>query len=297
MQKQRRLARDILRADPASHVPQLSSANNLAKGLVAIFQSLYAVVTLYRARGNQIEQYGFAAFGLTVSPYLIMSIVNLFSTLLTPDYPTTYLVKFEAMVEASKREGAKFEGVVGSIRSRRQIPELIGTIKFVNADDGRMLLTVGPRARQGPSSGLPTRFVMDQIRSPSPPWSRNPIERPALMISSCLEIDVTGEERKERHELRYIGRASAAVTSISIAINGALSHFKSGHSTLTQRVWTMTWLACGILFGSLATGFEIDSSGKLGMLFYGAPSIGGFVIVAQMLKEYGHCVQLFGEDI
>ncbi len=104
-QKHRQRQREkILQANPASHVPRLSSINDLAKGLIAISQTLYASATLYRAKGDQIKQYGFAAFGLTVSPYLIMSIVNLISTLLTPDYPTAYLVRSDAMVEASKRQ-------------------------------------------------------------------------------------------------------------------------------------------------------------------------------------------------
>ena len=94
---------------------QLSSVNNFAKGLIAIFQTLYASFTLYRARGDQIHYYGYAAFGLTVVPYIVMSIINLASTILTPDYPVMYLVESEAMEEAKKRENAKFDGVVGRV--------------------------------------------------------------------------------------------------------------------------------------------------------------------------------------
>jgi len=268
-QKHRQRQREkILQANPASHVPRLSSTNNLAKGLIAISQTLYASATLYRAKGDQIKQYGFAAFGLTVSPYLIMSIVNLISTLLTPDYPTAYLVRSDAMVEASKREGAKFEGVVGSIRSQRTTSKSSGEIRFVDAADGRMSLELGPgiaSARKIPSATLPTRFVMDHIRLP---WSRDMIERPALMISSCSEFDVTGDERNEHRAWIGIGLASAGLTSISIAINGALSHFNPGHSTLAQRVWTMTWLVCGIILGPYAIAFEftvLESGGCFSM--------------------------------
>jgi len=117
----------------------------------------------------------------------------------------------------------------------------------VDAADGRMSLELGPgiaSARKIPSATLPTRFVMDHIGLP---WSRDMIERPALMISSCSEFDVTGDERNEHRAWIGIGLASAGLTSISIAINGALSHFNPGHSTLAQRVWTMTWLVCGII--------------------------------------------------
>ena len=64
--------------------------------------------------GDQIQRYGYAAFGLTVAPYLLMSIVNLLGTMLTPDYPCLYLVSSEVMDEAARREGARFEGMVAS---------------------------------------------------------------------------------------------------------------------------------------------------------------------------------------
>ncbi len=88
---------------------ELSSSYNLPKVLTAIFQTLYASATLYRVRGDQIQRYGYAAFGLTVAPYLVMSIINLASTVLTPDYSSMYLIGSEAMDEAGRREGSRFE--------------------------------------------------------------------------------------------------------------------------------------------------------------------------------------------
>jgi hypothetical protein len=44
-----------------------------------------------------------------------MSIINLVGTLLTPDYPTLFLVSSEVIVEAARRDGARFEGTVGTI--------------------------------------------------------------------------------------------------------------------------------------------------------------------------------------
>ena len=70
---------------------------------------------LYRARGGQISCYGYAAFGLTVIPYLIMSLLNSFADAVTPSYPTCYLVRSEEMDEAERREGCYFDGVVGRL--------------------------------------------------------------------------------------------------------------------------------------------------------------------------------------
>lgn len=69
---------------------QLCKSHNILKWLVAPTQLLFASFTLYRTRGNQIDQYGYAAFGLTVIPYAIMSLNNLSANILTPDYPSIW---------------------------------------------------------------------------------------------------------------------------------------------------------------------------------------------------------------
>ena len=95
--------------------PKLSSSFNQVKGMVALLQSIYASFTLYRSSGGQVEQYGFAAPGLTVLPYAVMSALNLVANLLTPQYPTMYLVRSEVMEEAERRTGLSFPYVVGKV--------------------------------------------------------------------------------------------------------------------------------------------------------------------------------------
>jgi hypothetical protein len=57
-------------------------------------------VTLYRSRGDQIERYGYAAYGLTVIPCLVMTIVNLLAQIAAADYPTVYIVSSPEMEKA-----------------------------------------------------------------------------------------------------------------------------------------------------------------------------------------------------
>lgn len=91
------------------------SANySLPKALVAIIQLLFAISTLFEASGAQIDHYGYAAYALTVTPYAVMSLVNLLGTALTPTYPALYIVQSDIMEEA-KRRGADFDGVVGRL--------------------------------------------------------------------------------------------------------------------------------------------------------------------------------------
>lgn len=72
------------------------------KILVSIMQLLFASVTLYRAKGNQIEVYGYAAFGLTVIPYAWMSFLNLCGSVLRPEYPSRFLVESRSLDELRK---------------------------------------------------------------------------------------------------------------------------------------------------------------------------------------------------
>jgi hypothetical protein len=87
---------------------------NLLKSVIAQGQALYSITTLYQAPGDQISQYGYVAFSLTVAPYATMSVVNLIAALFYPDYPETYLVETSILVEARGR-GGKFNGVVGRL--------------------------------------------------------------------------------------------------------------------------------------------------------------------------------------
>jgi len=91
---------------------------------------------------------------------------------------------------------------------------------------------------------------------------------------------------------------------VPIAIVGGLSHFKTGSSTVAQRAWTMSWLASGVIAG-LMLGGSMDladkkhikqhttTNGMIGILFiFGATAIGGFVVVGEMVKQYGSCISL-----
>ena len=79
---------------------------------------------------------------------------------------------------------------------------------------------------------------------------------------------------------------------IPVIIIQCISHFRKGHSTKAQRVWTMTWLAFGTILGpSFLHKGDIVETGVLGDLLIGAPAVGGFVVVAQMLNEYGRCIR------
>jgi hypothetical protein len=74
--------------------PRLACNYSMTKVIAAIVQIIYASYELYQARGLQVERYGYAAFSLTVTPYLLMSFLNLIATACEPQYPAVYIVRF-----------------------------------------------------------------------------------------------------------------------------------------------------------------------------------------------------------
>jgi hypothetical protein len=218
----------------------ISCQYNVVKIVVALAQTVFAITTLYRSRGNQIELYGYAAFGLTVTPYAFMSFVNLLGNLMRPQYSALYLVGSPEMDDALK-DGCCFDGVVG-------------------------------------------------------------------------KLDISKETVKAPSRLHWIFWTwlPLVLGAIPIAIVGAISHFDSGQSTKAQRVWTMTWLVFGTVIDIVPVsqlvqkfmGIHADVFfheritlvrmvlSHMTLILCGAPTIGGIVVVAQMLIDYGVCAQI-----
>jgi hypothetical protein len=70
----------------------LAKTYNLPKIPISILQTLWEIVTLWRMLGDRIALFGYGAFGLTVAPYAIMSIVNLATVLLRSEYTDVDLI-------------------------------------------------------------------------------------------------------------------------------------------------------------------------------------------------------------
>jgi hypothetical protein len=93
---------------------ELSKSYSVVKALVSIIQLLSSIFTLYETRRLQLEQYGYAAYGFTVVPYATMTLINLLANMVTPDFPTLYMVRTTTMDDAGHL-GGKFIGVVASV--------------------------------------------------------------------------------------------------------------------------------------------------------------------------------------
>ena len=91
---------------------------------------------------------------------------------------------------------------------------------------------------------------------------------------------------------------------IPLAIVGGLSSFHAQNSTAIERGFTMAWLIVGIFNGSMIymlrrdvpsysavmdRHLDVISREVVVIITYGAPAVGGMVIVGKMIKEFGIC--------
>ncbi|MCJ1331009.1 hypothetical protein MMC10_007696 [Thelotrema lepadinum] len=230
----------------------LSSTYNAPKVLVSIIQAVWGIITIYRARGDQIQIYGYAAFGLTVVPYAYMSILNSLANLLTPSYPALILIKTPILQEAQNKGKGIFSGV----------------LPVITKPAYRVRSWMNPKFEK----------EIEQSR-----WTRvwRSIVRFAFLFSLGLLIFI--------------------FSLIPLVVVGALTGFEAGSSTPVQRGFTMAWLAVGILVGIIMPDFArtrrrlasqtFDT--LLTVVMYAPVSVGGMVVVGQMLREYGVCTLIY----
>lgn len=281
---------------------KLSKSHNILKCMASIVQVIYACFTLYRTRYDQIDRYGYAAYGLTVIPYAIMSLLNLAANIVTLDYPCLYMVRSEVMDEAERR-GAKFEGTVGVIEP-------------------------GPESDEHPTFHFETDAEVDgtnvsvHFTDPSSPgeddvrFVRRDEEDPRIFVPRQGRYG-SGEKCTWIYIREMLGRSLkiVALIALHLIING-LTKFDDGDSTAIQRGWTMAWLLFGQAYSLvgifienpmyifLGSSYDLrkdpEEDWKLKQvvgyisfrILYGAPAVGGMVTVMQMMKQYGSCTVL-----
>ncbi|KAE8447550.1 hypothetical protein EG329_010680 [Mollisiaceae sp. DMI_Dod_QoI] len=200
----------------------LSSSASIPQSVAAIFQGLYASYTIYKSRGDQLARYGYAAFGLTVTPYIIMSFLNLLGNISTPDYPALYLVSSTELEEAKLREDAAIDGVVG---------------------------TVVPVAWDEECKDRFTGLVHQSLSHGD--------ENSKVFFAECSPFKTVGGEpyRGPKQSSRLSAflwwGVMVLLGTIPYAVIGGLTHFQAARSTQSQRVLTMFWLASGVFIGAM----------------------------------------------
>ena len=275
------------------------SSYNIPRAIIAIVQSVSGSITLYRARGDQIQRYGYVSFGLTVVPYVVMSVVNLCSTMLVPDYPTVYIVRSQESDEAVA-SGGTIDGSVGRVS---QMGAAISPL-----DRSKPSLSQG-RPRSSPPRPEALFDSQDKkIRGDNVEFydAKYIVPTTSLAIEQLPWFDRTGVERWSSKTKTYTMPAmSFVVGAIPFAIIGLLSHYKPGGSTEAQRWWIMWWLVCTVNVGPflelrwvglarIRQKFTADILMIVAFMIYAPTAIGAFVVIAKMIKGYGSCTRIGG---
>lgn len=318
-------------------------SHNWTKIVIAVVQLLFASAAIYKASIQEVKHFGYAAFGLTVTPYAIMSLANLLATLICPDFSSTYLVRSQILDEAWKRltpPGTELphNEVVGDLMEL-----LPGGIEAPRLQRSGYILVYEAIFKKSEKEGekLVDTFISTEPAQTAPGATTNTVQnqysigdsKSLLVIPTCNRYKtspcpllrftkftwraqaVNQEPKKANYDdekflpfrwtvENYISILLAALMyAVVIGIIGSISHFDPAYSTLAQRVWTMMWLATGLSlssFGHIFDLLEMKMGGRnlikagwiLIQIILVVPAIGGFVVVAQMLREFGYCISL-----
>ncbi|KIM82121.1 hypothetical protein PILCRDRAFT_8360 [Piloderma croceum F 1598] len=224
---------------------KLAKSRSWVKVGVSIAQLIYSSITIYRTRGHQLDHYGYAAFGLSVFPYTLMSLANLICAGFVGEYPCVYVVRTRTMQEVTADNGVVFDGAIGILKK--------------TAGEGEADTAGDNGATTAFKSGKPWRFS-------------------TLIICSILVLVLP-------HLLIFL-----------------LSGFKKQSSTVMERVWMLGWVCAGqvsFFFFSALVVFDLFTdlrnrplrAAAIVILFLVlmAISVGGFVVVGKMIKEFDLC--------
>lgn len=248
----------------------ISSSYSVPQATVAIVQVLYASYTLYKTRGDQLNRYGYAAFGLTVIPYILMSFVNLIGNISTPDYQTLYLVSSPELKEAISR-GGQIDGVVGKVDEDSWVTsEYRFAGQFKAQKDSRLLRRVHADPKEASSSQIRARSANILVTSSMTEQDTVSDRVVGLLCASpdddpSIEFKILFPEFSPFKTIgqRYQGLRRSGFSgflwwgfmvfflgAIPYAVIGSLTHFQGAQSTQAQRVLTMFWLTSGVFIGA-----------------------------------------------
>ena len=243
----------------------LASNYDILKTVIAIIQLVFACLTLYRSKGNQLEIYGYAAFGLTVAQYAVMSFVNLLANLVTPHYPTVYMVRTEMMAKAES-QGGKFDGVVAEIHGQPDAnPKII-------------------------ARGMKILMILIAVLAVAAPY---------CIIASMTRFNPANSTKAQRGwTMSWI--VVSQMFGFFYGWMGAVTFTQLNSKwfiALTCPAVPLYWLilkaiGCCVGWSSKASWFGLRSMFGLRSfttLVMAAPMIGAFVVVGQMLAAHGSC--------
>ena len=270
------MVRDIA---PMKNV-RLSKSQSGMKMATSIAQLIYSSVTIYRTRGDQIARYGYAAFGLSVFPFTLMSFFNFICVGLVGEYASVYAIRTTIMQEAEER-GGMFNGAIGLQRKldENDHPGASGPMEgyevvLMSMEKEKLAVTVGEHTKM--FSCQTDEYDVQEFCLPSA-IDNNSYD------SSDLGVGLT-----------YFMAVPLALVIPHVFIY-LLSGYKKNHSTVAERAWMLSWVCANQISLFLYSMVLFVPKGDQSVLqlmwavLFASPAIGGYVVVGKMLKQFGSC--------
>ncbi|KAH8897691.1 hypothetical protein GQ53DRAFT_802918 [Thozetella sp. PMI_491] len=185
----------------------VASSYNIVKIIISIVQLLFAVSTLYRTQGDQLDQFGYAAFGLTVVPYLWMSFINLLANAVCPQYDTLFIVESRGLDDLRER----LKNETPEVQERFVVSGTVGRLTARSEDL------------------VAAKYQLE----PTPKGSKGPISEEAKKKKQHLQV----LRSLARNASSNHPRITFIAACIPIAIVGGVTRFHPGQSAYYQRLW------------------------------------------------------------
>ena len=247
----------------------------VASAVIAIAQVIFSTITVYRTRGDQIERYGYAAYGLSVYPYALMSLANLVKLAVCGRYPFLYVLRTATLAEA-ERNGGVFKGAVGNLEvNRGKSDEVVNDSQH------------DPEVNRGKSGEVVNDSQHDELIAA--------FSEPPHRFLSLPSFRPLGYYRGYKWIVPVIGSLIFVIAAVSHPVFVQLvSGFNRGQSTRAQRAWMLGWLITNgvsalvnLVSPETSSGIYIMTRASIDELFVCSTcifAIGGFVNVGGMLR-------------
>jgi hypothetical protein len=250
----------------------ITSSYSGIKPIISIAQLVYAITTLYHTRGDQIAIFGYAAFGLTVTQYAWMSLINLLGNWACPQYPSLYLVESSALrdLRAAPAHQFRIQGTAG------MVSESTEEIVQEHFDSRRTLF----------ENGRPAAYLFY-------PFSVVKITTFALVVVlAAMPLVVIGALSRFSPGSSTLPQRVWTMTwlvfgfTIGPSVESAVDTVLQQRSRISRFGRSRQSSIFGIFYLADLLGIIV------GIGAYAAPAIGGFVVVGQMFYQYGVCFEI-----
>ncbi|TFY57309.1 hypothetical protein EVJ58_g7098 [Rhodofomes roseus] len=290
--------------------------------LLSIFQIVFAIFTLYFTPSDQIPRWGYAAYGLSVFPYALMSVMNLLCAAFVGGYASGHILRTPILEESLKRAGqtshagnvttVTYDGLIGTVRRRpSEKPVCDDTDIGVRGSGSYVAVKMRMTERNGEKhlwvtvkdgAGLQDReYILVPHR---PDTTHEDDAQPAHFVVSALSHNGVIPEAALKQHQAFTQREICTIASLFIialvsphALIYGLTGFHPNGSTVAQRGWMMSWLAADqasslltLFFWYTWKNWRCDIPDMVHYICFGLlmiPGVGGIVTVALMfLTDY-----------